>query len=159
MNALLRAAIDAGLADLDRVMDAPTGALGYGTDIVWTSDLVEPMSDVDPTSTAAISQALIRRLDCPRGRLVDDADYGLDVRGYLNRGTTTAEINALAGAIRNEVEKDDRVVSATVTVSPSSTGDAFAVSIRIVPASSERDTFTVTLAVTSSALVLQEITG
>lgn len=157
MNALLRAAIDEGIAALDRVMDAPTGALGYGTDIAWTSDLVEPMADVDPTSTTAISQALLRRLDCPRGRLVDDLDYGLDLRSYCNRGTTTAELAAIAGAVRNELEKDDRVASASVAVTGSAT--SLAVSIRVVPASADLDAFTLTLAVTSSAVVLQEITG
>ncbi len=156
MNALLRTAIDEGLATLVRVRDVPTGALGYGTDIAWTLDAREPMQDVDPTSTDAIGQAVLRRLDCPRGRLVDDADYGLDLVGYLNRGTTPAEVNTLAGAVRNEIEKDDRVASATVVVVP--TRDSLSVRIRIIPASAERDVFTLTLAVTSAGVVLQEIT-
>lgn len=157
MNATLRSAIDAGLATLERVMDAPTGALGYGTDIACTDDLAEPMADVDPTSTTAIAQALLRRLDCPRGRLVDDADYGLDIRGYLNRGTTVAELNALAGAVRNEVEKDDRVSSAIVQVAASLS--SLSVRIRIVPADPNLDEFSLTLAVTSAAVVIQEITA
>ncbi len=154
MNGLIRTAIDEGLATLERVRDVPTGALGYGTDIAWELDMVEPMQDVDPTSTDAIAQAVIRRLDCPRGRLVDDADYGLDLVGFLNRGTTPAEVNTLAGAIRNEVEKDDRVVSASVVVTP--TLNALSVRIRIVPASSN-DVFTMTLAASSAGVVLQEI--
>lgn len=157
MNATLRAAIDAGLATLSRVMDAPTGALGYGTDISCTDDLSEPMADVDPRSTTAIAQALIRRLDCPRGRLADDADYGLDVRGYLNRGTTAAELSGLAGAIRNEVEKDDRVSSAIVQVSAALS--SLSVRIRIVPADVDTAEFSLTLAVTDAAVLLQEITA
>lgn len=157
MNATLQAAIDSGLATLERVMDAPTGALGYGTDISCTDDLAEPMADVDPTSTTAIAQALLRRLDCPRGRLVDDADYGLDARGYLNRGTTVAELNALAGAVRNEVEKDDRVSSAIVQVAASLS--SLSVRIRIVPADPNLDEFSLTLAVTSASVVIQEITA
>ncbi len=155
MNALLRAALDAGLATVERVVDSPTGELGYGTDVAWTLDMVDPMDDVDPQSTDAIAQAVIRRLDCPRGRLADDLDYGLDIVGRLNRGVTPAETNALAGAIRNEVEKDDRILSATVVVVP--TLNALSVRIRIVPARADRGPFSLTFAVTTAALLLQEI--
>lgn len=155
MNELLRTAIDEGLATLERVASTPTGALGYGTDISWGLDVDDPMVDVDPESTEAIAQAVIRRLDCPRGRLADDADYGLDIVGFLNRGTTPAQVNGLAGAIRNEVEKDDRVVSASVSVTPTQT--ALAIKIRIVPARTD-DAFTLTLALTDAAVVLKEIT-
>lgn len=157
MNETLRAAIDAGLATLTRVMDAPTGALGYGTDISCTDDLTEPMRDVDPMNTEAIAQALLRRLDCPRGRLVDDADYGLDVRGYLNKGTTTAQLNALAGAVRNELEKDDRVAS--ITVQATASLDEISLSIRVVPVDVTLGVFSLTFAVTDAAVVLQEISA
>jgi hypothetical protein len=156
VNALLRAAIDEGLAALERVRDVPTGELGYGTDVAWMLDILEPMGDVDPTSTDAIAQAIIRRLDCPRGRLVDDADYGLDLVGYLNRGTTPAEVNGLAGAIRSEITKDDRIVTASVVVVPSR--GALSVRIRVTPASPTLGAFTLTLAATSAGVVLQEIT-
>lgn len=155
MNAFLRAAIDSGLATIERVVDSPTGDLGYGTDIAWTLDMLEPMDDVDPTSTDAIAQAVVRRLDCPRGRLADDPDYGIDLVGRLNRGVTPAETNTLAGAIRNEIEKDDRILSATVVVVP--TLSTLSVRIRIVPARADRGPFSLTFAVTTASLLLQEI--
>jgi hypothetical protein len=89
-------ALAAGLAEVTHEVDAPTGPLGYGTDISCTLDLHERMDEVDPMSTRGIAEAIVRRLDTPRGALIDDADYGLDLKGYANRGVTRDELGHVA---------------------------------------------------------------
>lgn len=109
-------AIDAEIATLATTTLAPTGDLLYGRDLSCAIDLSPDLREVDPGSPVGIGESVIRRLTCPRGRLPDDPSYGLDVRAFCNRATPTAELRDLAGIIRNEVLKDDRIDEATVDV-------------------------------------------
>lgn len=154
---LVTDAIAEGLAELERVQDHPVAPFGYGSDLSCSSDLTPSMQEVAGDSIAALSQAIVRRLDCPRGALPDDADYGLDLRSYVNRGTTADEIRGLAGAIRNEVTKDDRIDAVKVTLTPSPTGREIEVSLAVTPIDHRVGGFTLTLSATSSALLLEEI--
>lgn len=155
MSALVKNALASMMALLPRVTDAPAEPFGYGTDI-WCERELDPSLDVDGTSTLALAQALMRRLDCPRGQLIDDPDYGLDLRAELNKGTTKRETEALASRIKLELTKDDRVESAKVTVAPNPDGSMLRISIRVTPADA-RGPFTMTLAVTSADVVLEAI--
>lgn len=157
MSAIVKAAIAEFLAIEERVVDVPTGELGYGSDISCAVDVDARMSEVDPFSTRAIAEALVRRLDCPRGALVDDPDYGLDVRGMLNRGTPATEIQALAGQIRSECQKDDRVDDVRVIVTPSPTGRELRIQLHVTPIDPEVGGFSLTFAVTSLELLLEEL--
>ncbi len=148
-------ALAAGMATVTRQVDAPTPPLGYGTDISCTLDIDERMAEVDPQSTRAIAEALVRRLDTPRGALIDDADYGFALKSYANRGVTRAELLSLADRVRLEVTKDDRVSTATVTVT--SSGTSLSVSIRVTPEDPSLDTFAAVLSVTSAAVVLEAV--
>ncbi len=156
MSATAKAAIATELALLTLVTDFPVEPFGYGSDISGDSDLAADLSEVDADSTLALAQAIVRRLDCPRGALPDDKNYGIDVRSYLNRGTTAAEIRQLGGQIRNEVLKDDRVESVVVTVQPNSTGSELRIELAIRPLSTAGE-FTLTLAATSAAILIEEI--
>lgn len=153
----MRDAIAAGLASLERVQSPPSAPFGYGSDLSCAADLSEDMEEVDPNSTLALGQAIARRLDCPRGKLPDDPDYGMDLRGYCNRGVTTSEIRSLATRVRNEVEKDDRIAGVTVTVTPSSTGSTLTVEIAVVPVDPRIGNFGLTLAVTSAEVLIETI--
>lgn len=159
MTDAVRDAIAAAIAELERVTEVPSGPFGYGTDISCAGDLTETMEEVDGFSTLALAQALVRRLDCARGQLPDDPDYGIDVRSYCNRGATTQDIRSLASRIRGEVTKDDRVDTATVTVTPSSTGDELGVKVAVTPYDARLGPFTLTLAVTSAAVLIEELRG
>lgn len=154
MNALVRAALDAGLAELARVVDAPVAPYGYGTDISCSFDL-DP--GVEVGGLTLLAQAVRRRLDCPRKGLVDDANYGLDLRGELNKGTTAKDIASLAGRIRNEVTKDDRIASVKVKVTPSPDGSSLRIALAITPFDSSVGPFSMVLAVTSAAVLLEAI--
>lgn len=158
MADIVRDAIAAELELVQRVLPAPTGSLGWGSDLACAGDLTDDMVERDGFDPLVLAEALVRRLDCPRGGLVDDPDYGLDLRSYLNRPTTTREVRALEGQIRNELAKDDRVVTVAPVVTPSPTGEQLAIAIRVTPADpSIGGPFTMILAVTSAEVLLEEI--
>lgn len=135
----------------------PTGALGYGSDLSCGSDLTDLMDEVDPFSQRALGEAIVRRLSTPRGSLPDDGDYGIDLRGYCNKGTTADDIRALASKVRTELQKDDRIDSVTVTVTPSPTGTTLAITLAVRPFDPNLGGFSLTLAVTSAAVLIQEL--
>jgi phage baseplate assembly protein W len=157
MSAIVKAAIAEGIADLDRVVDTPVSPFGYGSDISCTTDLDPLMSEVDPFSIDAIRQAILRRLDTPRGQLPDDPNYGLDLKSELNRGVDVNTLRSLAGRLRSEIVKDDRVDSATVRVAPNATGSRITVNIRVVPVDPNLGEFDATLAATSTEVILEAI--
>lgn len=159
MNATVQAALSAALAELEAVRDFPTEPFGYGADLWCEADLSPDMVEVEGDSMLALAQALVRRLDCPRGGLLDDLDYGIDLRASVNVGMTAAEVNSLAGAIRAEMLKDDRVTAARVTVAPTPTGSELAITIALEPVDSALGTFDLTLSASSAAVVLEELRG
>lgn len=155
--------IAAERALITRDVDVPVAPLGYGTDISCTDDLDARMDEVDPMSVEGLAEALVRRLDCPRGGLphdadfADDADYGEDVRGMLNRPTTDDEIRSLAGRIRNELTKDDRVETIHAVVTPSSTGSSLSIALEVTPVDARLGNFRLVVAVTDAGALLEEM--
>jgi phage baseplate assembly protein W len=63
-----------------------------------------------------LGMSLARRLITPRGILDYAPDYGTDMRDYLNGANTPATRFAAARAAQDEVTKDERVLTATATV-------------------------------------------
>lgn len=157
MSGIVLSAIAAETALLERVVQVPTGAIGYGTDLSCVEDISVTLDEVDPTSTRAIREALLRRLTTPRGGLQDDPDYGFDVRGLCNRGLTQSQMVDLSTQVRNEVTKDDRVDSATVTVTAPSPR-ALRIGVVITPVDQTIGIFTLTFAVTDGAVLAEALT-
>lgn len=157
MNTLFAEAIAADIATLERVVEAPTGDLGYGTDLSCVDDLTEDMAEIDPSTARGIGEAAIRRLTTPRGGLVDDPDYGLDLRGYCNHGVTSEELRTLASRASAELLKDDRIDSATVTLSTNTASTDLRVTVTITPADPNVATFALVFAVTDSAVLIETI--
>lgn len=157
MSTLVKARIDEEVALLERTVDTPTAPFGYGTDISCDSDVDELARDVDGFTTLALAQAAVRRLDCPRGALPDDANYGIDLRSYLNRPTTSQELLALGGQVRNELKKDDRIDTVTVRTETFNAGTEMRLKIAIRPFDPRLGGFSLTLAVTSAGIVVEEI--
>lgn len=137
--------IAAEIAKLQKIVPTPVEPFGYGTDLSCVTDLTETMDEVDPSSVIGIGQAQLRRLTTPRGTLSDDRAYGLDVGGYLNRGTSAADISSAQGEIRQECLKDDRISDAVVTVVFANSG--LSVSIVNTPVSPGLKAFTLTFAI------------
>jgi hypothetical protein len=156
MSAIVLDAITLSMAELVREVAEPTGDLFYGRDLSCVSDLTEDLAEVAADSTLGIAQAAVRRLTTARGGLPDDPDYGLDVRRFCNQGTPLAELRDLAGMIRVEVAKDDRIEDAIVGVSAPLNGE-LAIEVKIRPALPGVAPFSLTLAVTSGAVLMEAI--
>jgi len=157
MSEVAKATIAAELALLTQIVDFPVEPFDYGSDISGDFDVDPNADEVSGRTTLSLAQAIVRRLDCPRGQLPDDPNYGIALRSYANKGTTAREVRQLGGQIRAEVLKDDRVESLTVTVRPSSTGQTLTIELAIVPIDSAIGGFSLTLSASSSAVLLEEI--
>lgn len=114
---------------------APTAVAteGFGSDLSCVEDLTPDMAELASADVLVVAQAALRRLTTPRGALLDDPDYGLDVQAYVHKAMTPAELRAMAGQIRLELLKDDRIEDAQVTVTPDG-ASRFSISIRGVTA-------------------------
>ena len=77
----------------------------------------------------------------------------------LSRGVTTADIQSLAGRIRGEVTKDDRVDACSVVVTPSPTGSSLAITLSVTPVDPRVGGFRMVLAASSSAVLLEEMSA
>lgn len=151
--------IAAEIALLEREVPTPLAPFGYGQDLDCTTDLTEDLLEVDPSSKTAIAQALLRRLSCPRGRLPDDPDYGFDLRGTLNRGTDANALRDLAGQIKSEVLKDNRIDGADVTTTYTAQTETLDVTLWIVAVDPALGEFSLTFAVQAGELMLKELNG
>lgn len=86
-------------------------ACGPGADGMFDLDVNAP-----PVSgTAALAQALAHRLVTPRGSLLDSAEYGFDVRAYINDSLDTADLRDIENGAIEELRADERVDDASVT--------------------------------------------
>lgn len=82
-------------------------AVDYGTDLSCTNDIASDGRMV--TGFTVVAEALIRRLSTPRGRLIADPNYGLDLRQYINADMSPRDIAGLRAAVSAECAKDERV--------------------------------------------------
>ncbi len=159
--------IETELAGLTPLASAPTGDLGYGTDLSCTADVVETsegLAEVDPFSAQAIGESTVRCWTTERGTLPDDPDYGRDIKAYANHGTTQAELRDLSGQLRNEALKDDRIDEIQVSAVYVSTTRTLTVSAVITPVNiltgegSPEGKFSLILSVVDG-VVLSELVG
>ena len=85
-----------------------------GTDLSGISDLDPAMLEV--SGRTGLAQAIARRLITPRGRLIDDPNYGFDLTGRVGNDLGPRDIAILESGIEAECLKDERVITADVTV-------------------------------------------
>lgn len=105
-------ATSAGL--IGAVFAPPSATSKLGTDIDGIFDTGAMLSLASDLKN--IGNAICRRLITPRGSLFYDLGYGFDVRSFLNMGFTPDKLATLQSQITDEVEKDERIQSADVTV-------------------------------------------
>lgn len=101
------------------------GDLGYDLSCV---------SDIDPTGRSVsarrtLAEAIVRRLTTPRGRLIDDANYGFDLTQFLNDDVSPVDLAELKAAAESECLKDERVIAADVSLQL--TGNVLVVTILV----------------------------
>jgi hypothetical protein len=152
---VVRDAIDAEIASLVRLVRVPT-ASGFGVDLACIDDLDPRLSEVDPATTAGLAQDCYHRITTPRGSVPDSPDYGIDLRSYLSKPTTQRNLLAMAADIVSEIRKDDRVADALADVTATDP-KTLAVVVRVTPADPDLLPFTLILAVTDGATLLQAI--
>lgn len=91
-----------------------SSSIAYGHDLFCITDLDPGMIEVD--GRVCLAQAIARRLMTPRGRLVDDPNYGYDLTGFINDDISASGINRMQGQIVAECMKDPRIIAAAATV-------------------------------------------
>lgn len=88
--------------------------LELGTDISVFPDLGKRFRLV--TGRANLAEAVAKRLMTPRGKLHYAPDYGFDLRRFVNANSTPDVLSSVRSNVVGEVTKDERVLSATATV-------------------------------------------
>jgi hypothetical protein len=88
-----------------------TSPANFGSDLSGSFD-PDPMGQ-QVTGRLLLSQALVRRITTPRGRLLDDPSYGYDVSGELGDDVAPNVAGRIAANIDAEFTKDERVVSSS----------------------------------------------
>lgn len=92
----------------------------YGTEIKW-----DPVLGLLPGRTvsgmAVVEQAQAIRLLTRRGSCPGANGHGIDLRDYLHREMTAAELARIPGVVRAELLKDDRVRSVEPRLVPNGT--------------------------------------
>lgn len=104
----------------------------YGETINIDKPTFRRLKDND---TLVLAQAITMRLETRRGTYFDDPEYGLDLDELLLEGVTTESLARIAAEIAGEIEKEERVETATVTAetSPSGAGVALSFIAEITP--------------------------
>lgn len=100
----------------------------YGIDTSCTDKL---LPGVLARGVQVVAEAIYRRLTTPRGMLLEDPDYGRDVREYLSMEMTPTNLARVPGEIRNEVMKDDRIESCELTSTITGTGASVALEVTL----------------------------
>jgi hypothetical protein len=88
-----------------------------GTDIDVTPDLSE--NEILRVDVDCLLQDLINGWTQPTGiadGTTEGAQWGIDLRSYLNRGLTKAGLFALKSSLENQAERDDRVSQCVVSL-------------------------------------------
>lgn len=154
MSAIVKAAIDAGLAELEATTTVPEPPFGYGSDLWGEADLHERMEEVGDTALV-LAQYAVRRLDTPSG-LPDDGDWGMSLASYCNRGMTQRELSLLGSEIEAELVDDDRIDFVTAEVTSPDNWKTLSVKIRIVPVDDDEG-FELILSVSPIEVLLEEL--
>jgi len=155
MNAIVEAAITAGLAALTETATVPEPPYGYGCDISCESDVDARMDEVSD-SALVLAQHCVRRLDTPNG-LPDDDDWGICLSEYCNRPTERKELDELEGKIVAELVDDDRIDEVRASVTASTDTTTLTVELRIVPLDPLANDFSLTLTVSDVGILIEEM--
>jgi phage baseplate assembly protein W len=124
----------------------------FGTDISCVTDLADDGRSV--TGRMVVAEAIARRLITPRGRLIDDPDYGFDLTAYLNDDLTPTELGALRSGAEQECLKDERVEQAEIEAVLDSAG-LLTVNIDLTVADGP---FALVLAVSATSVTIISVT-
>jgi hypothetical protein len=151
-----RSLIAAGLTALTRQATTPPAPYGYGRDLKCVTDLTTSLEDTNPKSVESLAQDLFHRVTTERGTIVDDPDFGDDVRDALSGGLTPAALAAIGGRVELECLKDDRVSDVDASADLTAPGE-LTITIAVTPKDPALQPFEMVLAVTNATALLLEI--
>lgn len=159
MNDTMQNAINVEIAKLVRTVVAPSGDLGFGSDISCTSDTDARFSEVSGGTVNALGQALYRRLTTFRGTLRDDDDYGLitPLQALVNTPMTPASLARIGDNIALECAKDERVASTSVIATYTAVAKALDITIKVTPRDPKIFPFKFVISVTDAGALLSVI--
>jgi len=127
----------------------------FGDDIDCGPDGLSPTFEL-VSERDALVQALMHRFQTPRGSLVDDGNYGLEVQAWVGtRVSSTAQLMAWRQALVNEAQKDERVLSAKAQMTFEGQAQRLTFALAIDTATGP---FTLTVAVTELSVDLLSVT-
>lgn len=143
------------IANLTKKRDAPVEPFGYGVDISAVEDVDSLVREV--SGSRLLAEYSVRMITTPRGSIPGSPLRGIDVRKFLN---SPSDISTLETDIRNELAKDDRLATVSVSVSEDRLLSNRTLVIRIVAeASDPESSFDLTFAVTSGSVVIEALNG
>ena len=124
----------------------------YGESINVTSPFFARLTDDE----AILTQAILLRLSTKRGFYWADPEYGLSLADFVNDGLTPDALARLPLEVQSELEKDERIASASVSADIVTTpqGASVSLSIRVTPVDGK--TFAFVLA--ASAVTVELLT-
>ena len=125
--------IRAEIATLEKLVPTPAEPLGYGVDLSCVDDLTEAMLEVDANSRQGIAEHSVRMLTTERDSIPDAPGRGWNIRRLLNRAYTNSELRAQEGLAAAELEQDDRIESATVTMTITRATRSIRMHVQITP--------------------------
>jgi hypothetical protein len=102
----------------------------YGTDVFCVTDLDPSFRLVSGQQTTG--QAVARRLITERGTLLDDPNYGTDLRKYLGEPKSASVLARCSSDAEREALQDERVESAAAE--STYVGDDLKVSVELTTA-------------------------
>lgn len=85
-----------------------------GSDLSCITDLTPSMAEV--TGRRALAEAVARRWSTPRGRLIDDPNYGFDLTQFVNDDVDPPKLARIKAGAEAEAGKDERVEDAEVSL-------------------------------------------
>lgn len=86
----------------------------FGSDLSTFPDL--DVKGTQISETRSVVECCLRRLITPIGALSYDPEFGYDLRDLLNDDLTDAELVRHASRVEIEIEKDERVRSASASL-------------------------------------------
>lgn len=116
MWSAIQAYMDEQLAELPKLKATPVEPFEFGSDLSCGEDVTADWAELPKNSNLLVVQSIYRRLNTERGSLPDDPDYGFDLCGKLNKGMTQKGLLSIAGQVKAEILKDDRIEAVDVAV-------------------------------------------
>lgn len=115
----------------------------YGTDISTVP--VVDMTGRTISGVRVVAECCLRRLTTPEGWLFYDPTFGYDLRALLNEDLDDADLRHHQLGAANQLELDERILSASVSLSLNK--ETFTLTVRITGTLSDASSFDFVIAI------------